>query len=60
MKSSCKKTLLDTLPKNLEGFMEWEQTDGFTNEWNNGEIIRFSYIHKTQPFILEFLTTFLI
>jgi hypothetical protein len=39
------------LPQTLEAFIDWEPTDGFKYEWNDGEIVRFSGMQKKQYFI---------
>jgi Uma2 family endonuclease len=43
------------LPRTLEEFMAWEPEDGFKYEWNDGEIIKFIGMNKTQVFIYEAL-----
>ncbi len=43
------------LPKTLEEFMVWEPEDGFKYEWNDGELIKFVGMNKTQVFIYEVL-----
>lgn len=43
------------LPQTLEAFIDWEPTDGFKYEWNDGEIIRFSGMKKKQYFIYGIL-----
>jgi len=47
------ETLLAPLPKTLEEFMVWQQTDGFKYEWNNGEIIQLRGMDIKQLFIFE-------
>ena len=42
-------------PQTLEAFIDWEPTDGFKYEWNDGEIIRFSGMKKKQYFIYGIL-----
>jgi Uma2 family endonuclease len=46
---------ISTLPRTLEEFMAWEPEDGFKYEWNDGEIIKFIGMNKTQVFIYEAL-----
>ncbi|AEI50078.1 Uma2 family endonuclease [Runella slithyformis] len=43
------------LPKTLEEFMVWEPEDGYKYEWNDGELIKFVGMNKTQVFIYEVL-----
>ncbi len=42
-------------PQTLDAFIDWEPTDGFKYEWNDGEIIRFSGMKKKQYFIYGIL-----
>ncbi|GAB4038780.1 Uma2 family endonuclease [Spirosoma jeollabukense] len=48
------------LPQTLDAFIDWEPTDGFKYEWNDGEIIRFSGIKKRQYFIYDVLNVLFI
>lgn len=43
------------LPQTLDQFLNWEPTDGFKYEWNDGELIRFSGMRKKQYFIYAIL-----
>lgn len=43
------------LPQTLDAFIDWEPTDGFKYEWNDGEIIRSSGMKKKQYFIYGIL-----
>lgn len=47
-------------PQTLEAFMDWEPTDGFKYEWNDGEIIRFSGMKKKQYYIYDVLNALFI
>lgn len=44
------------LPQTLDEFVDWEPTDGFKYEWNDGEIIRLSGMKKKQYFIYNILS----
>jgi Uma2 family endonuclease len=46
---------ISTLPRTLEEFMAWEPEDGFKYEWNDGEIIKFIGMNKTQFYIFGIL-----
>ncbi|MFN8343618.1 MAG: Uma2 family endonuclease [Spirosomataceae bacterium] len=48
------------LPKTLEEFMVWEPEDGFKYEWNDGELIKFVGMNKTQFHIFGVLNRFFI
>ena len=41
------------VPQTLEEFMVWEPNDGYTYEWNDGEIIRFESMKKKHLLILR-------
>ena len=43
-------------PQTLEAFIDWEPTDGFKYEWNDGEIIQFSGMKKKQYYIYNILS----
>ncbi len=43
------------LPTTLEEFMAWEPEDGFKYEWNDGELIKFVGMNKTQFHIFGIL-----
>ncbi len=43
------------LPKTLEEFLLFEPNDGFKYEWNDGELIQFNGINKTQLYIYGIL-----
>lgn len=45
-----------TVPHTLDQFLDWEPTDGFKYEWNDGELIRFSGIKKKQYYIYSILS----
>lgn len=47
------ETLVATLPRTLEEFLQWEPEDGFKYEWNDGEIIQFNGMDRKQLFIFE-------
>lgn len=47
------ETLVATLPKTLEEFLQWESKDGFKYEWYDGEIIQFNGMDRKQLFIFE-------
>ena len=49
-----------TLPKTLEEFKAWEPEDEFKYEWNDGEIIKFVGMNKTQFHIFGILNRFFI
>lgn len=44
-----------TFPQTLEAFIDWEPTDGFKYEWNDGVIIRSSGLTKKHYFIYAIL-----
>jgi len=48
------------LPKTLSEFMLWEPEDGFKYEWNDGELIKFTGMNKSQVFIYAVLNNFFI
>jgi Uma2 family endonuclease len=43
------------LPATLLEFMNWEPNDGFKYEWNDGEVIKFAGMNKTQFHIYTLL-----
>jgi Uma2 family endonuclease len=43
------------LPKTLAEFIDWEPNDGFKYEWNDGELIKFTGMNKTQVYIFAVL-----
>lgn len=47
---------INQLPKTLEEFLEFEPNDGFKYEWNDGELIKFIGMNKTQLYIYGILT----
>lgn len=51
---------ISALPKTLEEFKSWEPNDGFKYEWNDGEIIKFVGMNKTQVRIYDILNTLFI
>jgi Uma2 family endonuclease len=51
---------ISALPKTLSEFMTWEPEDGFKYEWNDGELIKFVGMNRTQVFIYEALNQFFI
>jgi Uma2 family endonuclease len=46
---------ISDLPKTLEEFQNWEQTDSFKYEWNDGELIKFNGINKLHLKIYQIL-----
>lgn len=44
------------LPHTLDEFMNWEPSDGYKYEWNDGEVIRFSGMKKKQYYIYNILS----
>lgn len=55
-----KEPRANPLPRTLEEFVGWEPEDGFKYEWNDGELIKFIGMNKTQVFIYEVLNQFFI
>jgi Uma2 family endonuclease len=51
---------ISALPKTLSEFMTWEPEDGFKYEWNDGELIKFVGMNKTQFYIFGVLNRFFI
>ncbi|TAH06449.1 MAG: Uma2 family endonuclease [Runella slithyformis] len=49
------ETQTPALPRTLAEFQEWEPTDSFKYEWNDGEIITFTGMEKKQVFIYHTL-----
>ncbi|RDB03627.1 Uma2 family endonuclease [Runella aurantiaca] len=43
------------LPRTLEEFLDWEPTDGFKYEWNDGELIKFVGMKQQQWYVYEIL-----
>ncbi|QJD79807.1 Uma2 family endonuclease [Spirosoma rhododendri] len=54
------QTTSAALPHTLDQFLDWEPTDGFKYEWNDGELIRFSGMKKKQYYIYDVLNTLFI
>jgi Uma2 family endonuclease len=50
------KTKKSRLPRTLSEFKRFEAEDGFKYEWNDGELIKFSGMNKTQAFIYDNLS----
>lgn len=46
---------INQLPKTLEEFLLFEPNDGFKYEWNDGELIKFTGMNKTQLYIYNIL-----
>ena len=46
---------ISTLPTTLEEFMVWESEDGFKYEWNDGDLIKFVGMNRTQFHIFSIL-----
>ena len=44
-----------TVPKTLEGFINWEPNDGYKYEWNDGELIRFTGMKRKHLRIIQTL-----
>lgn len=44
------------LPQTLAEFLDWEPLDGYKYEWNDGELIRFTGMKKSQYFIYALLS----
>lgn len=42
-------------PRTLAEFQVWESQDGFKYEWNDGELIQFTGMNKTQLYIYDTL-----
>ena len=49
-----------TRPQTLEQFLDWEPTDSYKYEWNDGELIRFSGMKKKQYYIYDVLNSLFI
>ncbi|TAE31959.1 MAG: Uma2 family endonuclease [Cytophagales bacterium] len=43
------------LPKTLDEFINWESTDGFKYEWNDGELIRFTGMKRNHLRLIQLL-----
>lgn len=43
------------LPRTLEEFANWEPTDGFKYEWNDGELIKFVGLKQQQWYVYKTL-----
>lgn len=43
------------IPRSLEEFINWETTDGFKYEWNDGELIQFTGMKKKQYYVYTIL-----
>lgn len=48
------------LPRTLEEFSNWEPTDGFKYEWNDGELIKFSGMKQQQWYVYKVLNALFI
>ena len=48
-------THIPTVPRSLEEFINWEATDGFKYEWNDGELIQFTGMKKRQYYVFDIL-----
>jgi Uma2 family endonuclease len=46
---------INQLPKTLAEFIDFEPNDGFKYEWNDGDLIKFNGMNKTQLFIYDIL-----
>lgn len=46
---------INQLPKTLDEFLLFEPNDGFKYEWNDGELIKFTGMNKTQLYIYGLL-----
>lgn len=46
---------IQSVPKTLAEFLNWEPNDGFKYEWNDGELIKFTGINKKQVYIYDVL-----
>lgn len=46
---------INQLPKTFEEFLQFEPNDSFKYEWNDGELIKFTGMNKTQLYIYQAL-----
>lgn len=46
---------IQSVPKTLAEFLNWEPNDGFKYEWNDGELIKFTGMNKKQVYIYDVL-----
>ena len=46
---------IQSVPKTLAEFLNWEPNDGFKYEWNDGELIKFIGMNKKQVYIYDVL-----
>lgn len=53
-----KETL--NIPRTFEEFMNWESSDGFKYEWNDGELIKFTGMKQQQWYVYDILTRFFV
>ena len=51
---------ISALPRTLAEFQNWEPNDGFKYEWNDGELIKFTGMNKTQLYIFHVLNSLFI
>lgn len=51
---------IQSVPKTLAEFLNWEPNDGFKYEWNDGELIKFEGMNKKQARIFDVLLDLLI
>ncbi len=49
-------TDIQQLPRTWEEFVDWEPTDGYKYEWNDGEVIRFESMKQRHLLIIKTLT----
>ncbi len=54
------KVKKNRLPRTLSEFKRFDAEDGFKYEWNDGELIKFTGINKTQAYIYQKLNTLFI
>ena len=46
---------IQSVPKTLAEFLNWEPNDGYKYEWNDGELIKFTGTNKKQVYIYDVL-----
>lgn len=46
---------IQSVPKTLAEFLNWEPNDGYKYEWNDGELIKFTGMNKKQVYIYDVL-----
>ena len=51
---------ISNIPKTFEEFINWESSDGFKYEWNDGELIKFTGMKQQQWYVYEVLNMFFI